>query len=109
MIILLQRSETPSFHPLDGVLSDCRKFVEQLGYCGVNHVYREQNCVADSLAQASYIGDLAVCPLDSAPSWIGTLLADDVMGVSKTCWISFDNSLVCLLQGPCPPTQKNKK
>ncbi|CAL2264022.1 unnamed protein product [Prunus armeniaca] len=86
---LLQRSETPSFHPLPGVLSDCRKFVEQLGNCGVNHVYREQNCVADSLAQASYNGDLGVWPLDSAPAWIGTLLADDVMGVSKTRWILF--------------------
>ncbi|KAI5354846.1 hypothetical protein L3X38_007741 [Prunus dulcis] len=51
-----------------------------------------RNCVADSLAKASYNGELGVCPLDSAPAWIGTLLADDVMGVSKTRWICFDNS-----------------
>ncbi|BFG29433.1 hypothetical protein CerSpe_157060 [Prunus speciosa] len=84
---LFQRSGTPSSHPLAGVLSDCRRFAEQLGNCGVNHVYREQNSVADCLAQASYNGDLGICPLVSAPAWIGTCLADDVMGSSKTRWV----------------------
>ncbi|CAL9008460.1 unnamed protein product [Prunus brigantina] len=89
---LTQRSGSSSSHPLAGVISDCRKFIDQLGNCGAYHVYREQNCVADSLAQASYNGDLGVCPLDSATDWICSLLDDDVRGVCKTRLICLDIS-----------------
>ncbi|CAL9023080.1 unnamed protein product [Prunus brigantina] len=89
---LIQRSGTSSFHPFAGVISDCRKFIDQIGNCGVYHIYREQNCVADSLAQASYNGDLGIWPIDSALDWMGSLLADDARGVCKPHWICLDIS-----------------
>ncbi|KAL6278270.1 hypothetical protein ACE6H2_021871 [Prunus campanulata] len=89
---LLQKSGSPDFHPLAGVLSDCRKFIGQLENCGVNHVYREQNCVADSLAKASFNRDLGIWPFDSPPDWIGNLLDEDAMGTSKSRWLCLDFS-----------------
>ncbi|KAI5339523.1 hypothetical protein L3X38_018795 [Prunus dulcis] len=55
------------------------------------HIYREKNGVADSLSNWSYNMDLGLHIFPYAPSWLGSKIVDDLLGVVKAC-------LVCLNQ-----------
>ncbi|CAL9017912.1 unnamed protein product [Prunus brigantina] len=73
-------------HPLASLIASCCAMVRQIGVCAVSHIYRERNAVADCLAKWSHNIDLGLCVLDAAPSWIGALLVDDLLGVHRTRW-----------------------
>ncbi|CAL2260860.1 unnamed protein product [Prunus armeniaca] len=72
-----------TLHPLAGIVASCGKLMNQFDSCTVRHIYREKNCVADGLANWSYNMGLGVCYFDFAPSWIGSLVIGDLIGVSR--------------------------
>ena len=48
----------------------------------ISHIYRETNHVVDFLASIGHSTPLGVCFFDSIPNGLGSLLSDDIAGVS---------------------------
>ncbi|CAL8105061.1 unnamed protein product [Prunus armeniaca] len=82
-IQLVQQHDSLTLHPLASLVSSCWQLMQQLENCSLHHIFREKNSVADRLAAWSYNLDLGICVFDEAPSWIGTSLVDDLLGVSR--------------------------
>ncbi|CAL8153084.1 unnamed protein product [Prunus armeniaca] len=87
-VLLVQQHSRLGSHPLASLIASCCAMVRQFGVCVLSHIYRERNDVADCLAKWSHDLDLGLCVLDAAPSWIGALLVDDLLGVPRTRWVS---------------------
>ncbi|BFG15821.1 hypothetical protein CerSpe_020950 [Prunus speciosa] len=87
-VLLVQQHSRLGSHPLASLIASCCAMVRQIGVCYVSHIYRERNAVADCLAKWSHNLDLGLCVLDAAPSWLGSVLVDDLLGVPRTRWVS---------------------
>ncbi|BFG25218.1 hypothetical protein CerSpe_114920 [Prunus speciosa] len=85
---LMKKADFPQDHPLAGLLSGCLSLMRQIGNIELNHIYREQNSVADGLANWSYNLDLDYCDLDEPPAWITPAVLDDLLGVCKMRLVS---------------------
>ncbi|KAI5352205.1 hypothetical protein L3X38_005096 [Prunus dulcis] len=75
-------------HPMAGLVSSCKRLLRQIPKCFLHHIYREKNAVADRLAAWSHDIDLGCWFLEDNPTWLGPLLLDDSIGVTKTRIIS---------------------
>ncbi|CAL8168851.1 unnamed protein product [Prunus armeniaca] len=89
-IQLVQQHDSLTLHPLASLVSSCWQLMQQLEKCSMRHIFREKNSVADRLAAWSYNLDLGICVFDEAPSWIGTSLVEDLLGVSRPRLICVD-------------------
>ncbi|VVA14221.1 PREDICTED: ribonuclease [Prunus dulcis] len=58
IVQLIQSPDAINFHPLAAVICECRELMEKIDNCVVRHIFHEQNCVVDCLANSSYNGDL---------------------------------------------------
>ncbi|XP_021827477.1 uncharacterized protein LOC110768097 [Prunus avium] len=87
-VLLVQQHSRLGSHPLASLIARCCAMVRQIGVCYVSHIYRERNAVVDCLAKWSHNLDLGLCVLDAAPSWLGSVLVDDLLGVPRTRWVS---------------------
>lgn len=81
---LIQNAEVDNFHPTAGLVSNCKRIMNQFRRVDIQHIYRERNSVADGLATWSHNLDMGYWYLDDSPVWIGNLLTDDSLGVAKT-------------------------
>ncbi|VVA22772.1 PREDICTED: ribonuclease [Prunus dulcis] len=50
VVHLMKSPDTFGGHPLAGLLASCWDFIKLLRDCDLQHVYREQNCLADCVA-----------------------------------------------------------
>ncbi|KAI5340082.1 hypothetical protein L3X38_019356 [Prunus dulcis] len=80
VVHLMKSPDTFGGHLLAGLLASCWDFIKLICDCDLQHVYREQNCLADCLANASYNLDLGVCWFDSMPLWAEAALVMDRIG-----------------------------
>ncbi|CAL9020306.1 unnamed protein product [Prunus brigantina] len=103
-IELMQNSTALGSHPMVSMLSSCWELMGKFDTCALQHVYRKRNVVADCIAQRSYSLDLGVCFLDMAPSWIGSSLVDDLLGVTRTRLVSVVSSCSVFLGVLHPPS-----
>ncbi|CAL9009909.1 unnamed protein product, partial [Prunus brigantina] len=81
---LVMSNELNICHPMAGLVSSCKRLLSQIPRCTIHHIYREKNVVADRLAAWSHDIELGCCFLEENPTWLGPLLLDDSIGVSKT-------------------------
>ncbi|BFG38220.1 hypothetical protein CerSpe_244940 [Prunus speciosa] len=84
IVKLIQDQHILELHPLTALLSSCWQMMNQIENCSIHHIYRENNTVADGLANWSHNLDLGPCFLEEAPSWIGSKVWDDLLGVVRT-------------------------
>ncbi|KAI5333725.1 hypothetical protein L3X38_023857 [Prunus dulcis] len=87
VVHLMKSPDTFGGHPLAGLLASCWDFIKLLRDCDLQHVYREQNCLADCVANGSYNLDLGVCWFDSVPLWAEAALVNDRIGVSRSRFV----------------------
>lgn len=64
--------------------------MHKINCCSVYHVYREENNVANCLANWSYNLDLGFYIFVDTPAWVQTSLIDDLLGVTRTRLVSTD-------------------
>lgn len=65
------------------LVDSCCVLVRRIGNCHLAYVYREQNFVADCMANWSSNLDLGVCYFDDAAAWVTSFLVDDMLGLAK--------------------------
>ncbi|CAL9017353.1 unnamed protein product [Prunus brigantina] len=75
-------------HPMAGLVNSCKRLLSQIPRCSLHHIYREKNSVADRLAAWSHNIELGCWFLEEIPTWLGPLLLDDSIGVTKTRFIN---------------------
>ncbi|CAL8098742.1 unnamed protein product [Prunus armeniaca] len=76
-------------HPMAGLVSSCKRLLSQIPRSILHHIYREKNDVADILATWNHDIDLWCWFLEENPTWLGPLLLDDSIGVTKTHIINY--------------------
>lgn len=63
---LVKKSDFPHAHALARLLAGCIDLMRQIENVELNHLYREQNSVANGLANWSFNLDLDYCDLEEA-------------------------------------------
>ncbi|KAH0976263.1 hypothetical protein GBA52_025982 [Prunus armeniaca] len=71
-------------HPMAGLVSSCKRLLSQIPRGILHHIYREKNVVANRLAAWSHDIVLGCWFLEENLTWLGPLLLDDSIGVTKT-------------------------
>lgn len=86
---MIKQNMADDFHRLHIILSKCRNMMD-LEHHQLIHILREKNYVVDQLASWSYDMDLGVGIFHDPPIWIGMMLMNDCLGISKARYVYSD-------------------
>ncbi|CAL2249975.1 unnamed protein product [Prunus armeniaca] len=76
--------ELHCLHPLAALVSSCLEILNKFESYETYHIYREKN--TDNFANWSH--NLDSGPVYASPGWLGSMLADELLGLSKHRMIS---------------------
>lgn len=85
---LVNEIEVDQDHPQYHLIRSCQAFLNQSWRCSLRHVYREQNCVADSLAKFGLTMDPGCYYFSAPPPPCISLLAEDQSGFTRPRFIT---------------------
>ena len=94
-------SATVSTHPLYNIISCCKMEIHDHWRCIIEHIYREQNEAADTLATRSYNLDSGLHVYDEAPDFLKDILVADATVILRP-------RSVVLFRLSAPPFTKKK-
>ncbi|CAL2272058.1 unnamed protein product [Prunus armeniaca] len=81
--VSLLNSPTIPTHPLLSIICCCKSKINKDWHCSINHIYRQQNVVADALSARSIDFGPGIHLFETAPDFLKDILYADAMGVSR--------------------------
>lgn len=76
--------EIKNYHPMTALISNCKRLLHQIPRSKLQNIYREKNTVTDNLVAWSHNIDLGCWFIEECLNWLGPLLMDGSLRVTKT-------------------------